>query len=76
MNSQEPLFIVYVTNTSTKMNKPNSSDILLTSNSSLEVGTYTTQDAKLSSTITAIYSELKKIHEKIGLILAGSQSHA
>lgn len=76
MNSPELLFTTYVTALSPDQNKISSYSTLPTSNSFREVDISITLEGVPDSITTAISSELKKTHERIGQILAGSQNHA
>jgi hypothetical protein len=57
-------------------NKISSSSTSPISNSSREAAISITLVGVPNSTTTAISFELKKIHERIGQILAGNQNHA
>lgn len=76
MNSQEPLFTMYVTALYPDQNAISSFSTLPTLNSYPEVAISIMLEGVPDSITTAISFELKKTHERIGQILAGKQNHA
>jgi hypothetical protein len=76
MNLQAPSLRMYVKALSPDQNKISSYGTLPTLNSYPEVDISITLEGVPDSITTAISFELKKIHERIGQILAGNQNHA
>ncbi len=76
MNSPEPSYTMYVTALYPDQNAISSFSTLPTLNSYPEVAISIMLEGVPDSITTAISFELKKIHERIGQILAGNLNHA